>query len=166
MRKHLVLVLLVAATVLSGCGSSINGSSSTESISTTKNAITERMTEAETSTNIKSTEQSSETQESSARSLDNIEQYMINAGCLSGDKTEKSAEMVGALKGFGYSNGVEIYEFDTNSDAYKAVSNGEGIPINGMDGYTVHFDAINGEFGLVFSNDNYDQSIVDTFTNY
>ena len=56
---------------------------------------------------------------------------------ISFEKTEKSASMVGAKEGYGYifsdNNSVELYLFDTSSEAYKKVKSSGHITIEIME---------------------------------
>ena len=79
-----------------------------------------------------------------------LESFLLEEGIVSGEKTKMAAEMVGALDGFKYGDfGVEVYEYDVNSEEYIALSKGEEIPLKGMDGFTVGATAINGKFVLM-----------------
>lgn len=100
------------------------------------------------------------------RSLEGLEEYMVSGGYLTGEKIEKLPEMVGAVAGFGYDCGIEIYQYDPSSESYALITNGEDVPLQGMNGYMVHFDAYNGEFALLFSDDNFSQEVVDAFMAY
>lgn len=56
---------------------------------------------------------------------------------ISFEKTEKSASMVGAKEGYGYifsdNNSVELYLFDTSSDAYKKVKSSGNMTVEIME---------------------------------
>lgn len=175
MKKKIVTLLLVSAMAfgtLTGCG----GNSNTDSNKSTSQEETKKET-----TNTKETkqkeqeetvpEETTETEETEKqteeRSLAGIEQYMLNAGYLTGERTQKAAEMLGAIDGFGYDCGVEIYQYDANSETYASVAAGEEIPLQGMSGYSVKFNAVNGEFALILSNgEEADQSLIDAFMAY
>lgn len=99
---------------------------------------------------ISDSENSENDQMSSEKTLDNIESYMLNSGVLSGERTQMAADMVGGIDGFKYADsGVEIYEYDINSEEYIALSNGEEVELKGMNGFTVRSKAINGKFVLM-----------------
>lgn len=175
MKKKIVTLLLISTTLLYGCGNN--------STTTSENSDSQENTE-QISTNVQDSDEehqeevlSEETEEiqidtqeaedHEERSLSGIEQYMLDTGYLTGEKTQKYAEMLGAIDGFGYDCGVEIYQYDTSSDTYASVAAGEEIPLQGMDGYSVKFAAVNGEFALIFSNEEEpNQEIIDAFMEY
>lgn len=175
MKKKLVTLLLISSMAFgafTGCG----GNSNTDSNKSTSQEETKKET---TNTNETKQEKKEETapeetgeskdteKQTEERSLAGIEQYMLNAGYLTGERTQKAAEMLGAIDGFGYDCGVEIYQYDTNSETYASVAAGEEIPLQGMNGYSVKFNAVNGEFALVLSNGKEaDQALIDTFMAY
>lgn len=171
MKKKIVTLLLVSIMALSGCG----GNSNTDSNADSNNSTVQEDTEKD-SNDTKETEpvqedenlpEESENDTTEDRSLAGIEQYMLDGGYLTGEKTQKAAEMLGAIDGFGYDCGIEIYQYDTSSDTYASVVAGEEIPLEGMDGYSVKFNAVNGEFALIFSNgEEADQTIIDAFMAY
>lgn len=77
-----------------------------------------------------------------------MEDYLLDKNLLSGDRVEMSADMVGALSGFKYSD-AEIYEYDTSSEEYQELSSGNAIPLDGMEDITVDALAINGKYVLM-----------------
>lgn len=175
MKKKIVTLLLVSTMAfgtLVGCGNNSNTDSNKSNVqeeketTDTKEVESEKQEESvpeETAEN----EEAETGEQAEERSLAGIEQYMLDAGYLTGERSQKAAEMLGAIDGFGYECGVEIYQYDTNSDTYASVAAGEEIPLQGMDGYSVKFDAVNGEFALIFSNgEGGDQAIIDAFMAY
>lgn len=50
-----------------------------------------------------------------------MEEYLLEKGLLSGERTEMAADMVGAVSGFKY-GGTEIYEYDMESESYQTLS--------------------------------------------
>lgn len=168
MKKKIVTLVLISAMAFgtfTGCGGDSNKSTSqkeTKKETTNTKEVKPDETAPEETVENKNTEKQTE-----ERSLAGIEQYMLNAGYLTGERTQKAAEMLGAVDGFGYDCGVEIYQYDTNSEIYASVAAGEEIPLQGMSGYSVKFNAVNGEFALVLSNDEEaDQVLIDTFMAY
>lgn len=101
-------------------------------------------------------------------SLDDLESYLLDKGALTGEKTQTSAEMIGAISGFKYADAnAEIYEYDENSDDYKTLSGGGSIEIEGMSGYTVSSTAINGKFVLMASSSGeISQELIDAFNSF
>lgn len=154
MKKKIVTLLLITTMIFSGCGGNSNNTKETE---LSKQNETVEDEETESKTDAASVEE---------RSLAGIEQYMLDGGYLTGERTLKAAEMVGAIDGFGYDCGIEIYEYDTSSDTYASVAAGEEIPLEGMDGYFVKFEAVNGEFALFVSDESNLQAVVDAFMAY
>lgn len=174
MKKKIVTLLLafaVATSLLTGCGDNSNTDSTNSTAQEDARKESDDTKEAEQQEeNLPeetTTENESADEETTERSLAGIEQYMIDAGYLTGERSQKSAEMLGAVEGFGYDCGIEIYQYDTDSDTYASVAAGEEIPLQGMDGYSVKFDAVNGEFALIFSNgEEADQTVIDAFMAY
>lgn len=77
-----------------------------------------------------------------------IEDYLLKKGVLSGERTEMAADMVGAISGFKYGD-AEIYEYDTSSEEYKELSSGNAIPLKGMEDYLISPLAVNGKYVLM-----------------
>ena len=153
MRKKILVTVLVAtmAVILSACGG--------------KTDSDENKTNSEPNTTDNIEDKDVLTKETS---LANLEEYLLSEGVLTGERTETSASMVGAVSGFKYvDSGVEFYEYDETSDAYKKLAAGEAIELEGMPGFTVSATAINGKYVLMTSNDaSVDQKLIDTFNSY
>lgn len=100
-------------------------------------------------------------------SLDGLEQYLLEQGVLTGEKTETVASMIGAEAGFRYEdNNAEIYEYNVESDEYKALVNDGSVEIEGM-GFSISAAAINDRFVLIEPIDGtIDQAILDAFNSY
>ena len=75
----------------------------------------------------------------------------------------KSYEMIGAKAGASYSKGIEIYEYDENSDAYQKVISEEGYDI--MGGLlTIRATAYNSGMVIIYSGDDViDNKILEKF---
>ena len=102
--------------------------------------------------------------ESSEPTLSDLEVYLSDKGVLSGDPVRKAGEMVGALDGVGY-DGCEIYMYDTSSEAYQKVVNGEEIFIEGLESLGgITFDAINGPFTLILKGS--DSGLIEAFNSF
>ena len=94
--------------------------------------------------------------------LNDIENYLLDQGLLSGERTQMAAGLIGGIDGFKYSSSAgEIYEYDVNSDAYKKLSNGESITLEGMEGYSLKAFSTNGKF--VLFGENIPQELIDAF---
>ena len=101
MKKNgmVLIVMLMMAVLLVGCGEKAKGTDSKEG--------------------------TEETFERKETTLEELEAYLLDAGVLSGEKTEVDAEMMRAEDGFKYAeSNVEIYEYDVNSDVYDALATG------------------------------------------
>lgn len=132
MKKKLLIIamLLFIITGVVACGEKETSESSENSDS----AKQEELSESEPTEN----------------TLNDIESYLQDSGVLSGEKTQMAADMVGAINGFKYDeSGIEVYEYDTNSEEYTALSNGEEIELKGMEGFTIGAAAVNGKFVLI-----------------
>lgn len=106
-----------------------------------------------------------ESSEVSEKTLDDIESYLLDKGVLSGERVQMGAELIGAISGFKYKDSVgEIYEYDINSEEYQKLANGEEIPLQGMDGFTMKAVSVNGKFAL-FGND-VSQELIDAFNSF
>ena len=74
--------------------------------------------------------------------------------------------MIGAVSGFKYADShAEFYEYDENSDAYKTLSSGGSVEIEGMSGYAVSATAVNGKYVLIASGD-ISQELIDAFNSF
>ena len=94
--------------------------------------------------------------------LNDIENYLLDQGLLSGERTQMAAGLIGGIDGFKYSSSAgEIYEYDVNSDAYKKLSNGESITLEGMEGYSLKAVSTNCKF--VLFGENIPQELIDAF---
>lgn len=155
MKKHYLSIATTLLLLCTGCGNSAisSYSSTNESASTMQEIITEEMaSEITTSEEL-----------SVITDVNSVAQMLIEQNLITGDSTPVYVEMIGAVNGIKYEDqGVEIYEYDTSSNAYKTLKAGGEVPLEGMDGYTVGADAINEKFVLIFSNEK-DQAIIDAF---
>lgn len=77
-----------------------------------------------------------------------IEKFLLEKNVLNGDKIEMAGDMVGAISGFKYGN-AEIYEYDTESEEYKKLESGEGIPLDGFDGVILEAISVNNGYVLM-----------------
>lgn len=152
MNKKLLTMLLL--TVLSvgivACGNESDKESQDTTV-TEESSVQQDSTESEESkSESQETDSDVSSEEASERTLEDVEKFMLDKGAVSGERTQMAAEMVGGIAGFKYSDsGVEIYEYDVNTEEYISLSNGEEIPLQGMDGFTVGATAINGKFVLM-----------------
>lgn len=164
MKKILLILLaIILSTIILGCSKNAdNTQNETKEKTTTKNTVKEKKTKKEKATTEKKVDDSIESRESKAENqetnsnvssettLEDIEKFMLDNGAVSGKRTKMAAEMVGGIDGFKYADsGVEIYEYDVNSKEYISLSNGEEIPLQGMDGFTISATSINGKFVLI-----------------
>lgn len=152
--------LIVAATLfisfLSACGSENDVQTNSQ-----EKALNQESTAINTTT--PSAEQETESL-NNEKSLTDLENYMLNEGVLSGDKTKMAADMVGAIDGFKYADcNTEIYEYDVNSEKYISLSSGEEIELEGMSGFTIKAVSINGKFVLMGEPS---QEVIDCFDSF
>ena len=149
-RLSLVMVLCLAG-LLSACGSDGSGETATEQSSTSEAAGTETKSEA-------STESADEAVKE--KSLDDLAAYLVEKGVATGEKTETMYQVIGAVGGFKYlDSDVEVYEYDMESEAYKAIA--ETGEYSGL-----KFAAVNEQFVLLITNDGENQEAADIFNAY
>lgn len=111
------------------------------------------------------TEKESESIEVSEKTLEDIENYLLDKGLLSGERVRMGAELIGGIDGFKYKDSVgEIYEYDVNSEEYKKLANGEEIPLQGMEGFTIKAASVNGKFVLI--GDDASQELINAFNSF
>lgn len=116
MKKKLLCMLLAATMVLSP-------------ISVFADEKDDKIVELEAK--VKELEEQVKTLEEKLSKYENgseIEKYLLEKGLLSGDRTEMSAEMVGAVSGFKYGE-TEIYEYAEDSAELKTLSKGNSITL-------------------------------------
>lgn len=171
-RGYLFSLVLVLVFTLLGCGSK-SGNASTD-IEKESNILSDTSAQKDNPSSVKKSKNAIKDEKASSddikedRSLSGMEKYLLEQGCLTGEKIDKSFDLIGAIDGFGYDCGIEIYEYDISSDIYSSIVADKEIQIEELGGFSIHFSAINGEFALVFSNEdeNFSQSIIDTFMKY
>lgn len=150
MKKKILIVAISSALIFTISGCSKNDDST---MNTTSTATTELQSTTETSTEI--------TTEAQEKSLKGLSEYLLEQGVVSGTTEEPLYQYIGAIGGFKYlDSNVEVYEFDTASDAYTSI-----LSTNEVSGLTV--SAINGPYVLIFSTGStVNQSVIDAFNNY
>lgn len=159
MKKKLLTIMAVSTLTLSlaGCGS--NDTSNVTTTATTETVTTEATTAAPTeedTTEASTTEAPTEA-ETPQGTIDDLAQYLLDQGVVTGSTEEPLYTYIGAINGFKYlDSDVEVYEYDMTSDTYQEIVN-----TNSVSGLTV--SAINGPYVLIFSNGNVDQAVIDSF---
>lgn len=95
--------------------------------------------------------------------LTDMENYLANNGLLDGNRIEPMAALIGAVEGFKYvGTGIEVYEYDIKSDAYKKLVKNKSVAVEGF-GTELPVAAVNGKYVLFYSGDD---SVVDVFKSF
>lgn len=104
----------------------------------------------------------------SSSALSDLEQYLLNQGVLSGNRTDVFAQMIGAKSGMKYKDsGIEIYEYSPDTEEYKELTKGNPISIEGFEGVEITAKAINGNFVLIETQDKTaSQDLINAFESY
>lgn len=148
MKKRLIMASLItiATIALCACGNKSESSSDKKQ----QNEVNAFVENDETSTPIPTKE-------------DNIavmEEYLLNKGVISGERTEMAAVLIGGLSGFKYDTPkAEVYEFDINSEAYKRLLETKKIEIGELEPVNLIF---NGKY-ILFS---VDENVINAFMEY
>lgn len=162
MKKKLLTILLLFALSVSAVACGGKESESNEPPKTTDNqdGITSENNDSKKADTTKS-----DSTEATEKTIKDIEDYLLAKGVLSGERVEKAATIIGGISGFMYRDSVgEVYEYDTESEAYKKLLNGEGVSIEGMEGYTMTPVSMNGKF-VLFGED-VPQDLIDAFNSF
>ena len=161
MKKKIITVMIAGMLALSATACRESGDSSDAPQNDLVKEEEDATPEAEQQT---AEEESAE--EPAETTLADLETYLLDQGVLTGEKTETAASMIGATSGFKYADSnAEFYEYDENSDAYKTLSSGGSVEIEGMSGYAVSATAINGKYVLISSGD-VSQELIDAFNSF
>lgn len=139
MKKKLVLITLTTALFLS-CGSTVFADAKDDRIAELEAQVVYLQSQ------IKELKAQLSKYESNDDS--EIEAYLLDKGVLIEDRMEMAGEMVSAISGFKYGK-AEIYEYEENSEAYKILSSGGEIPLQGFDGITLSALEVNGKYVLM-----------------
>ena len=170
MKKKLLITLLSICVIgLCSCSAKTNNNS-TKSISSTstEDESANANNNANENTTVNNTTEETETNDSNVtdtttKSLDDVENYLQTAGVLIGEKTETAAVMVGAVNGFKYlDSSVEVYEFDTESEAYKKVLDTSEMDLSDLS-ITIPVNAINGKYVLYCDESDTKEDIIKVF---
>ncbi len=104
----------------------------------------------------------------SSSALSDLEQYLLNQGVLSGNRTDVFAQMIGAKSGIKYKDsGVEIYEYSPDAKEYKELVKGNPVTIEGFEEVEITAKAINGNFVLIETQDKTaSQDLINAFESY
>lgn len=160
MKKKILTVMIAGLLALSATACGESGDSSDAPQNDSVQEEEDATPEAEQQAEEEPAEEPTET------TLADLETYLLDQGVLTGEKTETAASMIGATSGFKYADSnAEFYEYDENSDAYKTLSSGGSVEIEGMSGYAVSATAINGKYVLISSGD-VSQELLDAFNSF
>jgi hypothetical protein len=86
--------------------------------------------------------------EASEDTLDSIVKKLSDKGLLKGEETEVMYQLIGAINGTKYVDSkIELYEYDTESDAYKGLVETGEVELEGFN-MTLKVSAIKGKFVL------------------
>ena len=157
--KKKVIVLIIASMMIASLSACGNDSGKSANVENQEQSNEEEQTD----------EQVNEEEPAAVpteTTLADLEAYLLDKGVLTGEKTETAASMIGAVSGFKYADShAEFYEYDENSDAYKTLSSGGSVEIEGMSGYAVSATSINGKYVLIASGD-ISQEVIDAFNSF
>lgn len=160
MKKKIITVMIAGMLALSATACGESGDSSDAPQNDSVQEEEDATPEAEQQAEEEPAEEPTET------TLADLETYLLDQGVLTGEKTETAASMIGATSGFKYADSnAEFYEYDEKSDAYKTLSSGGSVEIEGMSGYAVSATAINGKYVLISSGD-VSQELLDAFNSF
>ena len=160
MKKKILTVMIAGLLALSATACGESGDSSDAPQNDSVQEEEDATPEAEQQAEEEPAEEPTET------TLADLETYLLDQGVLTGEKTETAASMIGATSGFKYADSnAEFYEYDEKSDAYKTLSSGGSVEIEGMSGYAVSATAINGKYVLISSGD-VSQELLDAFNSF
>lgn len=158
MKKILAILMAGAMITAAGC------SGGEESLAQESSASVEASQEEESQTEESSVTDESSQEEAQTESM-SMEDYLLSEGVLEGERTEMAASIVGAETGFKYGT-AEIYQYDPESDAYKALEAGEGVTVEGFN-MTMKPEAVNAGYALFASaSGEVSQELIDAFNAY
>ena len=101
------------------------------------------------------------------KTIDDLEQYLLNSGVLEGEKTDTIAAVIGAISGFKYADSnAEFYLYDNNSEILSELKAGNPVTVEGFD-IEMMPAAINGSF-VLFPNTSGEpsQKLIDAFNEF
>lgn len=162
MKRKILFLSVVAALAFSTSACGNNKTSNTDKVTQKQ-----ELEKDSSNSSVVNDEEVNNTQESKDEtSLEDLEKYLLEKGVLTGSKTETLAQMIGAKAGFKYQDSnAEFYEYDTNSDDYKALSSGSSIEFEEIGGVSISASAINGQYVLISSGE-LSQELLDAFNFY
>lgn len=98
------------------------------------------------------------------KKLTDLVAYLKKKKLISGKGTKMEASMIGAKSGIKYS-GVELYEYNTNSKAYKALVKSKKVELKDFN-MTITVSAINGKFIILCEDAKNKSKIIKAFKNF
>lgn len=96
--------------------------------------------------------------------LSELVDYLKSFDLLEGEETEMAASMIGAIRGVRYKV-VELYEYDINSDVYKAIVKSNKITLKDFD-IEFEVDGINNQFIILCSLAENRKELLEKFNSY
>ena len=160
-----ILAILLAGAMIAAAGCSGGEESSTQDSSVSVEESREEASHEEVSQSEESSVTDESSQEEAQTESMSMENYLLSEGVLEGERTEMAASIVGAETGFKYGT-AEIYQYDPESDAYKALEAGEGVTVEGFN-MTMQPEAVNAGYALFASaSGEVSQELIDAFNAY
>lgn len=96
--------------------------------------------------------------------LSDLVDYLKSFDLLEGEETQMAASMIGAIRGVKYKR-IELYEYDINSDVYKAVVKSNKITLKDLD-MELEVDGINNQFIILCGKAENKKEVLEKFNRY
>jgi hypothetical protein len=96
--------------------------------------------------------------------LSDLVDYLKSFDLLEGEETQMAASMIGAIRGVKYKR-IELYEYDINSDVYKAIVKSNKITLKDLD-MELEVDGINNPFIILCGKAENKKEVLEKFNSY